>query len=201
MPMASFKGERHSPRSRRGAPRGRPAEDRAATKAGGHKGRPYARALVLAKSASKKQTTNAKKKSPPNKARGGGAPGGAHCTDRATATDVTTRRRFGRGARHGTIRLRGPPASGAHASRRSAAVLASAPQCQSSIQAALHAMGGAGVTRALVIALKRSTSRAGRSTGGVDARIARERLARPPAGTAPTPHLRSHPECALRRVS
>jgi hypothetical protein len=61
-------------------------------------------------------------------------------------------------------------------------------------------MGGEGVTLALVIAPKRSTSRAGRSTGGVDARIARERFARPPAGTAPTPHLRSHPECALRRV-
>ena len=29
---------------------------------------------------------------------------------------------------------------------------------------------------------------------------ARERFARPPAGTAPAPHLRSHPECALRRA-
>ena len=32
---------------------------------------------------------------------------------RATRTDVTTRSRFGRGARHRTIRLREPPASGA----------------------------------------------------------------------------------------
>ncbi|MGD0025962.1 MAG: hypothetical protein ABSC37_15320, partial [Xanthobacteraceae bacterium] len=31
----------------------------------------------------------------------------------ATRTDVTTRSRFGRGARHRTIRLREPPASGA----------------------------------------------------------------------------------------
>ena len=31
----------------------------------------------------------------------------------ATRTDVATRSRFGRGARHRTIRLREPPASGA----------------------------------------------------------------------------------------
>ncbi len=42
-----------------------------------------------------------------------GAPGGARVVGRATRTDVTTRSRFGRGARHRTIRLRGPPASGA----------------------------------------------------------------------------------------
>ena len=32
---------------------------------------------------------------------------------RATRANVTIRSRFGRGARHRTIRLRGPPASGA----------------------------------------------------------------------------------------
>jgi len=42
-----------------------------------------------------------------------GAPGGARVVGRATRTDVATRSRFGRGARHRTIRLRGPPASGA----------------------------------------------------------------------------------------
>ena len=42
-----------------------------------------------------------------------GAPGGARVVGRATRTDVTTRSRLGRGARHRTIRLRGPPASGA----------------------------------------------------------------------------------------
>jgi hypothetical protein len=31
-------------------------------------------------------------------------------------------------------------------------------------------------------------------------KAARERFARPRAGTAPTPHLRSHPECTLRRA-
>jgi hypothetical protein len=42
-----------------------------------------------------------------------GAPGGAGVVGHATRTDVTTRPRFGRGARHRTIRLREPPASGA----------------------------------------------------------------------------------------
>jgi hypothetical protein len=58
--------------------------------------------------------------------------------------------------------------------RRSTAALAPA-NCRSSIQAALHAMQCAGVTFAFGIALKRSTSRAGRNAGGVDARTARER--------------------------
>jgi hypothetical protein len=42
-----------------------------------------------------------------------GAPGGAGVVGHATRTDVATRPRFGRGARHRTIRLREPPASGA----------------------------------------------------------------------------------------
>src|SRR6202162_1608863 len=50
--------------------------------------------------------------------------------------------------------------------RRPTAALAPAI-CQISIRAALHAMQR--------IALKRSTSRAGRNAGGVDARTARER--------------------------
>jgi hypothetical protein len=50
--------------------------------------------------------------------------------------------------------------------RRPTAALAPA-MCRSSIRAALHAMQR--------IALKRSTSRAGRNAGGVDARTARER--------------------------
>jgi hypothetical protein len=50
--------------------------------------------------------------------------------------------------------------------RRSTAALAPA-MCRSSIRAAHHAMQRT--------ALKRSTSRAGRNAGGVDARTARER--------------------------
>src|ERR1700676_1355349 len=42
-----------------------------------------------------------------------GAPGGAGVVGHATRTDVATHPRFGRGARHRTIRLREPPASGA----------------------------------------------------------------------------------------
>src|SRR6202043_4207493 len=42
-----------------------------------------------------------------------GAPGGAGVVGHATRTDVAPRPRFGRGARHRTIRLREPPASGA----------------------------------------------------------------------------------------
>jgi len=109
------------------------------------------------------------------KAKGGGAPKSA----------VHWSRIFGCGARL---------ALGALAFRRSTAVLASTI-CRGSIQAALHAMQCAGITCALGLALKRSTSHAGRNAGGADARTARERFARPRAGTAPAPHLRSHPEC------
>jgi hypothetical protein len=42
-----------------------------------------------------------------------GAPGGARVVGHATRTSVTTRSRFGRGARHRLARLREPPASGA----------------------------------------------------------------------------------------
>src|SRR3984957_18185999 len=46
---------------------------------------------------------------------------------------------------------------------------------RNSVQAALHAMKYEGITFAWVTALKRSTSRLGRSTERVDARTARER--------------------------
>ncbi len=42
-----------------------------------------------------------------------GAPRGAKVLGHATRANVATRSRFGRGARHSTIRLREPPASGA----------------------------------------------------------------------------------------
>ena len=50
-------------------------------------------------------------------------------------------------------------------------------------------------------ALKPSTRLAGRHAGGDDARTARERLAKPPAGTALAPLSRSHLESVLRRAS
>ena len=53
----------------------------------------------------------------------------------------------------------------------------------------------------LGIALKPSTWLAGRHAGGDDARTARERLARPPAGTALAPPSGSHPESTLRGAS
>ena len=59
--------------------------------------------------------------------------------------------------------------------RRSAAALAPASERQDSVQAALHAKHDAKALPPLRIALKRSTSRAGRYAGGVDARTARER--------------------------
>src|SRR6185437_17015838 len=70
-----------------------------------------------------------------------------------------------------------------------------------SVQAALHATRCEGVTSALLIALKPSTWLAGRDAGGDDARTARERLARPPAGTALAPPSGSHPESTLRGTS
>jgi hypothetical protein len=49
----------------------------------------------------------------PKESDSSGAPGGAGVVGHATRTDVATRPRFGRGARHRTIRLREPSASGA----------------------------------------------------------------------------------------
>jgi hypothetical protein len=88
------------------------------------------------------------------KIRGGRAPKGAN--ELAASSDA---------ARAGRSAL---------AFRRSTAALAPA-MCRSSIRAALHAMQRAGGYPHLGIALKRSTSRAGRNAGGVDARTARER--------------------------
>jgi hypothetical protein len=59
--------------------------------------------------------------------------------------------------------------------RRFTAALVPAVYRQNSVQAALHAMKCEGITFAWVSALKRSTSRLGRSTERVDARTARER--------------------------
>jgi hypothetical protein len=53
--------------------------------------------------------------------KGGGAPEGANRIGRTTRTDVATRPRFGRGARHGRSE---PSASGALAFRRSTTALA-----------------------------------------------------------------------------
>ena len=66
-----------------------------------------------------------------------------------------------------------------------------------SAQAALHATKRMRALPAPSIALKRSTSHAGRNAGGDDARTARERLAKPPAGTALAPHVGSHPDASL----
>jgi hypothetical protein len=70
-----------------------------------------------------------------------------------------------------------------------------------SVQAALHAMTCEGVAFAHCIALKPSTWHAGHNAGRDDARTARERLARPPAGTALAPPSGLHPESTLRRTS
>jgi hypothetical protein len=66
-----------------------------------------------------------------------------------------------------------------------------------SAQAALHATKRMRALPAPSIALKRSTSHAGRNAGGDDARTARERLAKPPAGTTLAPHVGSHPDASL----
>ena len=99
------------------------------------------------------------------------------------------------------IRLHEPSASGALALRRSAAALVAGRTMHDSVQAALRAMQCGGITSAFRIALKPSTWRAGRHAGGVDARTARERLARPPAGTALAPLSGWHPESTLRGTS
>jgi hypothetical protein len=74
---------------------------------------------------------------------------------------------------------RGSGPAGPLASRRSTAVLVAATERHGSIQAALHASERTQALPAPSLALKRSTSRAGRYAGGVDARIARERSDEP----------------------
>jgi hypothetical protein len=65
------------------------------------------------------------------------------------------------------------------ASRRSTAVLVAATERFDSAQAALHANGRAQALPTPPNALKRSTSRAGRTAGGDDTRTARERGYKP----------------------
>jgi len=99
--------------------------------------------------------TNGTKAFASKKIRGGRAPEGAN--EWAASSDAARAERS------------------ALAFRRPTAALTAAPKRRNSVQAALHAMQRAGVTCRLGIALKRSTSRAGRNAGGVDARTARER--------------------------
>jgi hypothetical protein len=129
--------------------------------------------------------------------RGGGAPEGANRMGRTTRTDVATCPRFGRGARHGRSE---PSASGALASRRSTAALAvvSRPRLFDFRPGFL----GRGSVRALPALACPSPAAAPRAPAVIPADMmpeaARERFARPPAGTALTPPSGSHPECALR---
>ena len=117
---------------------------------------------------------------------------------RATLSDVAIRECCGRGARHGRSACTNPPLAGALAFRRSAAALVAGRTMHNSVQAALHAIKTRRCHLRPWITLKPSTWLAGRHAGGDDTRTARERLARPPAGTALAPPSGSHPECALR---
>jgi len=81
--------------------------------------------------------------------------------------------------------------------RRSATALAAASERRHSAQAALHASGRTRALPAPPIALKPGTWRPGRNAGRDDARAARERIAKPPAGTALAPLSGSHLESAL----
>ena len=117
---------------------------------------------------------------------------------RATLPDVATQACCGRGRAPRTMPLRTSPAYGR--ARLSALRCGSRRRgyAVDSVQAALHASGRAQELPAPPRALKPSTWLAGRNAGGDDARTARERFARPPAGTALAPPSGSHPECALR---
>jgi len=103
----------------------------------------------------------------PKKSEGGGAPGDATCR---------CPRHADRCCHLHALRARCGHYRSPLAFRRSAAALVAASKRRNSAQAALHASGGRGhYPRHQTIALKRSTSRAGRNAGGVDARTARER--------------------------
>jgi hypothetical protein len=128
--------------------------------------------------------------------KGSGAPEGANRMSRTTRTDVATRPRFGRGARHGQSK---PSASGALASRRSTAALAvvSRPRLFDFRPGFL----GRGSVRALPALACPSPAAAPRAPAVIPADMmpeaARERFARPPAGTALAPLSGSHLESAL----
>jgi len=141
-------------------------------------------------------TTASKRTSPKRRRRSAGR---RVVKSRATLSDVTIRGCCGRGARH-TLRCRHLKVlSGALAFRRSVAAL---------VAARSYRLGPGRASRdaeskALpppCSALKPSTWLAGRNAGGDDARAARERFARPPAGTALAPLSRSHLESALRQA-
>jgi hypothetical protein len=116
---------------------------------------------------------------------------------RTTRTDVATCPRFGRGARHGRSE---PSASGALASRRSTAALAEVSRPR--ILDFRPGFLGRGSVRALPAHSCPSPAAAPRAPAVIPADMmpeaARERFAKPPAGTALTPPSGSHPECALR---
>jgi hypothetical protein len=128
--------------------------------------------------------------------KGGGAPEGANRMGRTTRTDVATCPRHGRGARHGRSK---PSASGALASRRSTTALAevSRPRLFDFRPGFL----GRGSVRALPALACPSPAAAPRAPAVIPADMmpeaARERFARPPAGTALAPLSGSHLESAL----
>ena len=106
----------------------------------------------------------------------------------------------GADARHGQCPYGHRPLAGALASRRSAAALVAGRTLATRSRPRFTRCNCGGMTFAN-IALKPSTWLAGHNAGGDDARTARERLARPPAGTALAPPSGSHPESTLRGTS
>ena len=129
------------------------------------------------------------------KREGGGAPTGAYALLTAPhRTSVTACRCSGRGARHAVATLPPQCASGALASRRSVAALARLlPLAQ--LRAALVSICSNSRYRKRLLA---SSSRPDRSVGEAGSEAARERFARPRAGTALAPPSGSHLESALR---
>ena len=94
-------------------------------------------------------------------------------------------------------RVRGEWGGGPLAFRRSATALAAASERRHSAQAALRANERMQALPAPSIALKPGTWHPGRNAEGDDTRAARERIAKPPAGTALAPLSGSHLESAL----
>ena len=123
--------------------------------------------------------------------------GRRHClASRIAHEDVATRLRFGCGARHerlgcpsGPLRARTP--LGAPPRHSPGASPSSAP-----VRRFLR-LGSSGVTRFGLSAVYRAPRGPVVVPVGPGPRAARERLARPRAGTAPTPPSGSHPECAF----
>ena len=171
-------------------------------KLGGHKGRPTACAPGLAaRFLFAPEFCQVLHERPPQK-EGRRSAGRRIGMVRATRSDVTARTCCGRGRAPRTVPLRTPPACGR--------ARLSALRCGSRRRANHARLGPSRASRDedarelpshLGIALKPSTWHAGRHAGGDDARTARERLARPPAGTALAPPSGSHPESTLRGTS